>query len=108
MSIDIAAPPRVELTVPEAARRLRRHPQTVREYIHAGVLPAHRLGAREWRIYESDLARLRGPGSDDEERPPSVTGQYDDLASMAARIVSTWPRLSDERKAELGRLLATA
>lgn len=31
----------------------------------------------------------------------------DDITALAARIVSTWPALSPERKAELGRLLAT-
>ena len=31
----------------------------------------------------------------------------DDLTALAIRIVATWPALSPERKAELGRLLAT-
>jgi hypothetical protein len=31
----------------------------------------------------------------------------DDLTALARRIVATWPALSPERKAELGRLLAT-
>lgn len=31
----------------------------------------------------------------------------DDLTALAARIVATWPALSAERKAELGRLLAS-
>ncbi len=31
----------------------------------------------------------------------------DDLTALAMHIVSTWPALSPERKAELGRLLAT-
>lgn len=42
--------------------------------------------------------------------PPRVeqcgTRPADDLTALAARIVATWPALSAERKAELGRLLA--
>jgi|SRR5690625_444293 len=95
-----------ELTVTEAARRLRRHPQTVREYIHSGQLPAHRLGAREFRINASDLELLISP-----TQPPKE-GDVEDapvesLEALAIRLVSTWPRLSDERKRELGALLAT-
>lgn len=94
------------LTVPEAARRLRRHPQTVREYIHSGRLPAHRLGAREFRIYESDLELLMSPA-----QPYQKLGGEDSpvetLETITTRVVTNWPHLSDERKRKLGALLAT-
>ena len=45
------------LTVPEAARRTRRDPETVRRWIRSGRLKATRIGTQHL-IEESDLARL--------------------------------------------------
>ncbi|GAB3616590.1 hypothetical protein GCM10027416_11470 [Okibacterium endophyticum] len=84
------------------ARRLRRHPATIREYIHSGRLPAHRLGGREFRVYASDLERLTGPV----EEHTAGDAPAESLEEIAARLVLTWPELSPERKRELGRLLA--
>jgi len=51
------------MTVDQAAEFLAVIPQTVRDYINAGKLKAHKLGngtgkrsrRREWRIWKSDL-----------------------------------------------------
>jgi excisionase family DNA binding protein len=50
------------LTVPEAARRSRRDPETVRRWIRSGRLRATRIGTQHL-IEESDLDRLTGPSS---------------------------------------------
>jgi len=45
------------LTVPEAARRTKRNPETVRRWIRSGRLKATRIGTQHL-IDEDDLARL--------------------------------------------------
>lgn len=55
------------------------------------------------------LALIADPPDLVKSAPPRVE-QFgiqpaDDLTALAARIVATWPPLSAERKAELGRLL---
>ncbi len=45
------------LTVPEAARRLGRNPETVRRWIRSGKLPARKVGTQHV-IEEHDLAPL--------------------------------------------------
>jgi excisionase family DNA binding protein len=47
------------LTVPQAARRVGRNPETIRRWIRAGRLPARRVGTQHV-IEESDLAALTG------------------------------------------------
>lgn len=42
------------LTVPEAARRAARNPETIRRWIREGKLPAERIGT-QWVIEEEDL-----------------------------------------------------
>jgi len=42
------------LTPNDIAKRLNIHPNTVRDYLKAGVLPAVKLG-RVWRVEEEDL-----------------------------------------------------
>lgn len=42
------------LTPGEIAERLNLHPNTVRDYLKAGLLPAIKLG-RVWRVEEKDL-----------------------------------------------------
>ncbi|WP_152683829.1 helix-turn-helix domain-containing protein [Pseudarthrobacter siccitolerans] len=96
-----------ELTVPEAARRLKRHPQTVREYIHAGMLPAHRVGTgkrSEFRVYASDLALVVHPV----EPTGAAVPAPDDPSALADLLVSSWPTLSDERRRELGQLISAS
>lgn len=84
------------------------HPQTLRGYIHAGRLPAVRVG-KQFMVKESDLERLMTPVKPDgcaPERPVSCETDLSDLAALAARMVASWPRLTEQRKAELSRLLA--
>jgi excisionase family DNA binding protein len=45
------------LTVPEAARRANRNPETIRRWIRAGKLPSRKIGTQHV-IEESDLDAL--------------------------------------------------
>jgi excisionase family DNA binding protein len=49
------------LTVPEAARRTRRNPETIRRWIREGKLPARKVGAQHV-IEEADLDGLLADG----------------------------------------------
>jgi excisionase family DNA binding protein len=49
------------LTVPEAARRLRRNPETIRRWIREGKLRSTRVGTQHI-IDEADLERLAPSG----------------------------------------------
>lgn len=63
------------LTVPEAARRLNRDPETIRRWIRSGRLPARKIGTQHV-IAEEDLEALGA--SDQLPLPPewrvTVTG----------------------------------
>jgi excisionase family DNA binding protein len=43
------------LTVEEAASRLKMNPQTVRRWIRRGLLPAAKVGPKQWRISAADV-----------------------------------------------------
>lgn len=75
--------------------------RTLQTRIHEGKVPAV-LVNHGYKIRASDLHLLA------EQVGLSSTSavNIDDLAELAAKVVSTWPRLSDDRKAELSRLLA--
>jgi excisionase family DNA binding protein len=84
------------------------HPHTLRGYVHSGRLPAVRVG-KQFMVKESDLERLMTPvrvAGSAPEIQESSEADLSDLATFAARMVASWPRLSEQRKAELGRLLA--
>ena len=49
------------LTVPEAARRVGRNPETVRRWIRSGRLPAERVGTQHL-VREEDLDAAASPG----------------------------------------------
>jgi excisionase family DNA binding protein len=51
------------LTVPEIAELLTLNPQTIRNWIGRGGLPAVRVGSRRVRIRRSDLDRLLEAGA---------------------------------------------
>ncbi len=54
------------LTVPEAARRTGRNPETIRRWIREGKLRAHKVGTQHI-IEEADLEAVTAP---DDERMP--------------------------------------
>lgn len=84
------------LTVPEAARRVGKNPETVRRWIRAGKLPATRIGTQHV-IDENDLARVAGfprarrPG----QAPDAVPG-----------VVAALRRSRVERSARIGEAVA--
>lgn len=47
------------LTVPQAARRIRKNPETIRRWIREGKLPARKIGSQHV-IAEADLQGLLG------------------------------------------------
>ena len=55
----------VFVTVSEVAELLRLNPQTVRNWIDRGILPAVRVGSRRVRIRQSDLDAFLSAGSTD-------------------------------------------
>ena len=57
------------LTVPEAAKRVGRDPETVRRWIRAGRLPSTKVGTQHL-IDEDDLAAFVEDGSDSFPLPP--------------------------------------
>jgi|SRR5699024_4933468 len=82
---------------------------TLTRRIHNDELPAVKVGNR-YMVREADLTYLAEPANDVEVKQSSeraMVESFDDLASLSASLVSAWPRLSDERKRELGALLAT-
>jgi excisionase family DNA binding protein len=51
------------LTVPEAARRIGRNPETIRRWIREGKLPSHKVGTQHM-IEEQDLHAVTAPHQD--------------------------------------------
>lgn len=79
---------------------------TLTKRIHEGTLPALKVNGA-FKIRERDLHLIAEPVGDAPDEATSPT-DLDGLAAVAAKVVSSWPRLSDARKAELGRLLGAA
>jgi excisionase family DNA binding protein len=88
------------LTVREVAERLKLNPQTVRRWIRAGLLPAYRVGRRQWRVREQDLERHAGPQRPARSRREVVSG----IRRMADRLAGRGINL-DELMAESRREL---
>jgi excisionase family DNA binding protein len=57
------------LTVPEAARRAGRNPETIRRWIREGRLRAHKVGTQHV-LEEADLAEMIGSLEDTVTLPP--------------------------------------
>jgi len=80
------------LTVEEAAERLKMNPQTLRRWIRSGLLPATRVGRKEYRINAADL----------EDRVTQPT------AAQAAARTAAVERLLALRETLRGRNLSVA
>jgi len=88
------------LTVPEAAQRAGRDPETIRRWIRAGKLTSWRIGTQHV-IDEDDLTNLlRGYGN----RPRSPDPARADMTSD--EIVATLHRSRAERSAQISEALA--
>lgn len=64
------------ITVPEAARKIGRNPETIRRWIREGKLPAHKVGTQHL-IDEHDLETVHGNGTVPlpEEWKETITGE---------------------------------
>lgn len=78
---------------------------TLMKRIHDRTLPAVKVG-NAYRIRESDLHLIAKPVGDSSANAAAPCADFDELAALAAKIVSSWPTLSGRCKEELGRLLA--
>ncbi|HXG77591.1 MAG TPA: helix-turn-helix domain-containing protein [Gaiellaceae bacterium] len=59
------------LTVPEAARRAKRNPETIRRWIRSGRLPARKVGTQHV-IEEDDLEAVLAPEYEMLPLPPEL------------------------------------
>ncbi|MFB7553784.1 hypothetical protein [Streptomyces sp. NPDC056154] len=80
------------------------HSIAIRKRITDDEMPAVRVGGK-LKIRESDLQPLAMPAI--ASRPDEQVEEQvkDDLNSLAAKLVASWPELPKERRVELGRLL---
>ncbi len=96
------------LTVKDAAARLKVNPQTVRRWIRGGLLPATKVGKRQWRVRAEDVAQP-SPSSHPAElarRRAAIDG----LRRLRSRLQGRGIVIADivaESKAELERTRAT-
>ena len=89
------------LTVPEAARRVGRDPETVRRWIRAGKLTAWKIGTQHV-IDEDDLALLVGPANLVSPDPSQPAGH-----SSESEIVAALHRSRAERAHRISEVAAT-
>lgn len=87
------------ISVRTVASRGLGHPHTIRRYIHEGRLPAVKVG-KQFMVRESDLALLARPVN------PKPSEQSFELDALVEALVDTFPALGEDRKRELGQLLA--
>jgi excisionase family DNA binding protein len=78
-----------KLTVPEAARRARRNPETIRRWIREGKLRSTKVGTQHV-LDEKDLDAMLQVGSDTLELPPEWQstfwgGQMPDVVAILRR-----------------------
>ena len=92
------------LTVNEIAQHLKLNPQTVRNWIDAGSLPAVRVGRRV-RIRRADVDRLLAQGTTATVEPPAATvaptEALQQLTRALERARGLLGRRSATRRAEL-------
>lgn len=73
------------LTVPEAANRLGKNPETIRRWIRAGRLPAHRVGTQHL-VDERDLAHANGDATLDLPEGWMTTSTGEPMPDVVAAI----------------------
>src|SRR3954471_19545703 len=56
------------VTISEAAKLLQVHPSSIRRWIDAGDLPAHRVGQRRILVKRADLANLITPARAEQDK----------------------------------------
>lgn len=93
------------LTVPEAARRVGRNPETLRRWIREGRLRAHKVGTQHV-IEEADLAVALSTARAEPGRP-DVNGVLDDRAIVRATHRGRTARSHETREAMAPYLQAT-
>lgn len=90
------------LTVEEAAERLKINPQTIRRWIRRGMLPAAKIGRKEWRISEDDLfSALKRPTQAELQRRKAAV---DEILALRERLRGrgiSVQELIDESRREL-------
>jgi len=100
------------LTVKEVAQRLKVNPQTVRRWIRAGLIPASRVGRRQWRVRGDDMERRTEPGPVELARRREIVramrGLRGELGRRGVRVdavelVRESRRELEERGADRGR-----
>lgn len=91
------------LTVPEAARRAKRDPETVRRWIRAGKLRAHKVGTQHV-IDEDDLAVFLGTPGDTVPLPPQWKQTF--WGGPMPDIVGAIRRSRTDRAGEIHEALA--
>lgn len=86
---------KVILNTRQAASRLGIHINTVYQYIHSGILKAHKIGGstkrRHWRIYEEDLLAFVnghsiGNGTDTWRQKPTISKVARQVASPPGQV----------------------
>src|SRR4051812_44056025 len=77
------------LTVPEAARRAGRNPETIRRWIREGKLPARKVGTQHV-IEEVDLSAIVGDTDDRAPLPPEW--QHTTWGGAMPDVVGAVPR----------------
>jgi excisionase family DNA binding protein len=92
------------LTVAEVAQTLKLNPQTVRNMIDRGELPAIRVGSRRVRILRSDLEAFLAQGRRLTHRSPTRV-DFDDAMGAASKAIRSRDRAS---AADALRLLSEA
>jgi excisionase family DNA binding protein len=86
------------LTVNEIAEHLKINPQTVRNWIGAGTLPAVRVGRRV-RIRRADVDRLLAQGATATVEPQHVTVGATDAVEQLSQALERARRLLGRRSA---------
>ncbi len=71
----------VDLTVTDLARRFRRHPSTIRQWLESGRLEGYKLFGREWRVPAAAVAAFQdqqrfGSGSDSAVKNRTSLGDW--------------------------------